>query len=84
MLNICINDLCAKINFSEFLLVVYDLKIFLVIKSAVNFKLLQSNIDSVQKWCTKIYKKISIFQNKCKFLPVKLTVASLITFSVIY
>jgi hypothetical protein len=49
LFNIFINDLHAKTNFSEFLLFAYDLKIFRVMKSAEYCKLLQSDIDSVQK-----------------------------------
>jgi hypothetical protein len=36
-----------------------DLKIFRVIKSAKDCKLLQSNIDCVQKWCYENYIKIT-------------------------
>jgi hypothetical protein len=62
LFNIFINDLCAKINFSEFLLFADDLKIFCVIKSAEDCKLLQSDINSVQKWCSNNYMKINIFK----------------------
>jgi hypothetical protein len=47
LFSIFINDLCAKIHFSEFLLFADDLKIFRVIKSAEDCELLQSDIDSV-------------------------------------
>jgi hypothetical protein len=64
LLNIFINDLCAKIHSSEFLIFADDLKIFHVIKSAEDYKLLvrQSDIDSVQKCHTEHYKKINIFK----------------------
>jgi hypothetical protein len=38
------------------------LKIFRVIKSAEDCKLLQSDIDTVQKWCIENYMKINIFK----------------------
>jgi hypothetical protein len=47
LFNTFINDLYAKINFSGFLLYADDLKIFCVIKSAEDCKLLQSDVDSV-------------------------------------
>jgi hypothetical protein len=42
LFNIFINDLCFKMQYSECLLFVVDLKIFRVIKSAKDCKLLQS------------------------------------------
>jgi hypothetical protein len=61
-----IDNLCAKIHFSEFLLFADGLKIFRVLKPAEDCKLLQSDIDSVQKGCTENYTKINI-QNKYNF-----------------
>jgi hypothetical protein len=58
LFNIYINDLSAKIHFSKFMLFA-DLKIFRFIKSAGNCKLLQSDVDSVQKWCIGNYMKIN-------------------------
>jgi hypothetical protein len=40
LLNICVNNLFAKIHFPEFLLFTDDLKIFCLINSAENCKLL--------------------------------------------
>jgi hypothetical protein len=59
-----IDDLCSKIHFLEFLLFADDLKIFLVMKPAEDCKVLhvQSDIDSVQKWCNENYMKINIFK----------------------
>jgi hypothetical protein len=48
--------------FSEFLLFADDLKIFRTVKSVKECKLLQSDIDSVQKWCIENYMKINIFK----------------------
>jgi hypothetical protein len=48
-----------KVHFSEFLLFADDLKIFRVIESAEDCKLLQSDIDSVQKWCIENFMKIN-------------------------
>jgi hypothetical protein len=44
-----------------------DLNIFRAIKSAEECKLLQSDIDCVQKWCTENYIKIIIFKNKYNY-----------------
>jgi hypothetical protein len=49
LFNIFINDLCSKIQYSEYLLFADDLKIFRVIKSAKDYKLLQSDIDCHMK-----------------------------------
>jgi hypothetical protein len=56
------DDLCTKIHSSEFLLFADDLEIFHVIKSADDFELLQSDIDSVEKWCIESYMKMNIFK----------------------
>jgi hypothetical protein len=77
LLNISINDLYAKIYFSEFLLFANDLKIFCVVTSAEDCKLLQSDTDSVQKWCTENYMEINIFRINIIFLLVNLTVSIL-------
>jgi hypothetical protein len=58
LLNIFINDLCSNVYFSEFLLFADDLNIFRVMKSAKDCNLLQSDIDSVQKW--KFYENQQI------------------------
>jgi hypothetical protein len=52
-------DLCFKIQYSEFWLFADDLKIFRVRKSAKDCKLLQSDIDCVQKWCYENCMKIN-------------------------
>jgi hypothetical protein len=43
------------------LLFAEDLKIFRVIKSAEDCKLLKTDIDSVQKWCIENCMKINLF-----------------------
>jgi hypothetical protein len=53
--------------FREFFLFSDDLKIFRVIKSAENCKLLQFDIDSVQKWCINNYMIINIFKTNIYF-----------------
>jgi hypothetical protein len=58
LFNISINNLCAKIRCYEFLQLSNDSKIFRIIKSTDEFKLLQSDIDSVQKWWIENYMKI--------------------------
>jgi hypothetical protein len=62
LFNIYNNYLWAKINFSEFLLFVGDLKIFRVVKSSEDCKLRQSDIDLVQKWCIQNFMKINILK----------------------
>jgi hypothetical protein len=50
---IFVNDLCAKIHFSEFLPFGDDLKIFCARNSTKDYKFLHSDIDSIQKWRTE-------------------------------
>jgi hypothetical protein len=52
----------CKIHFYEFLLFADGLKIFHVIRSVgdCTCKLLQSDINFVQKWCTENYMKMNI------------------------
>jgi hypothetical protein len=59
-----INYLCAKIYFSEVLLFADDLRVktFHVIKASKDCKLLQSDINSVKKWCIENYMKINVFK----------------------
>jgi hypothetical protein len=62
LFNIFINGLCSKILFFEFLLFAGYLKIFRVIKPTEGCKLLQSDIDSLQKWCAENCVQINIFK----------------------
>jgi hypothetical protein len=64
-----INDLCAKIHSSNFFPGV--LKIFHVMESAEDCKLLQSDIDSVQGWCTGNYMKIKIHKTNIIYFTCK-------------
>jgi hypothetical protein len=52
-------DLCNKINYSRHLIFADDIKIFRVIKSP-DCNRLQSDIDSVQGWCTANFMKLNI------------------------
>jgi hypothetical protein len=55
--------------FSEFILFADDLKIFYVLKSVVDFEILQSRIDSIQKWRIENYMKINVFRtNRISFI----------------
>jgi hypothetical protein len=54
------NDLCNVINYSRNLPFADDIKIFRVIKSPNDCNLLQSDIDSVQGWCTANLMKLNI------------------------
>jgi hypothetical protein len=49
LFNICINDICTKIHYSNFLLFADDLKLNHVIKSAEDWKSLQADIHSVKE-----------------------------------
>jgi hypothetical protein len=82
LLNIFINDLCAKIKFFEFLRFADDLKIFHAIKSAEDRKFLQSDVDFVQKRYITNYMKI-IFKTNIYFTR-KINRIHLITFWLIY
>jgi hypothetical protein len=62
LINIFINKLCSKIHFSGFLLFAVDLKIFRIVESDEVWKLLHSDIDSVQKCCIENYMKSNIFK----------------------
>jgi hypothetical protein len=48
-----INYLNTDIHFSECLLFADDFRIFNVTKSTIYYKLIRSNVDSVQKLCTE-------------------------------
>jgi hypothetical protein len=62
LFNIFMKDLCAEIIYSEFLLFADDLKLFRIIKSAEDCKLLQSDVDSAQKWSIENYMKIKTYR----------------------
>jgi hypothetical protein len=49
LFTVFVNDLCTRINYSNFLLFVDDLKIYKSIKSVEDCKPLQADIDSVQQ-----------------------------------
>jgi hypothetical protein len=51
LFNIFINDICDSISYSKYLLFADDLKIYCNINNVHDCKLLQSDINSVQKWC---------------------------------
>jgi hypothetical protein len=53
------NDLCDVINYSRYLLFADDIKIFRVIKSSNDCSRLQTDIDSVQGWCTANFMKLN-------------------------
>jgi hypothetical protein len=52
LFNIFIDDLCNSIKHCNFLFFADDLKIFRVVKSPHDCLLLQSDINSVNDWCT--------------------------------
>jgi hypothetical protein len=59
LFNNFINGLCSKIHYLECLFFGDNLKVFRVIKSAKDCKLLKSNIDCVHKWCYENRMKIN-------------------------
>jgi hypothetical protein len=64
LFNIFINDLCNVINYSAYLLFAADIRIFRAIKSPNDCNRLQSDIDSVQGWCTGNFMKLSLRSNQ--------------------
>jgi hypothetical protein len=58
------NDVCNVINYSIYLLFADDIKIFRVIKSLNDYNRLQSDIDSVQGWCTANFMKLNISKTR--------------------
>jgi hypothetical protein len=64
LFNIFINDLCNAINHSRYLLFADDIKIFRAIRSPYDCSLLQSDIDSVQSWCTANFMKLNISKTR--------------------
>jgi hypothetical protein len=62
--NIFMNDLCDVIIYSRYLLFADDIKIFRVIKSPNICNQLQSDIDSVQGWCTANFMKLNISKTR--------------------
>jgi hypothetical protein len=59
LFNIFINDICAKIHWSNFLSFADDLKLYHAIKSAEDCKYLQADIHSVKKWCLENCMKLN-------------------------
>jgi hypothetical protein len=64
LFNIFMNDLRDVINYSGYFLFADDIKIFRIIKSPNDCNRLQSDIDSVQGWCTANFMKLSISKTK--------------------
>jgi hypothetical protein len=62
--NMFINDLCNAINHSRYLLFADDIKIFRAFKSPRDCSILQSDIDSVQSWCSANFMKLNISKTR--------------------
>jgi hypothetical protein len=60
LFNIFMNDLCDVINYSRYLLLSDDIKMFRVIKYPNDCNRLQSDIDSVQGWCIANFMRLNI------------------------
>jgi len=60
---IFINDICACIHFSSFLLYAHDLKFYRTVSNVNDSILLQSDLDSIGSWCSK--NSLPLNLNKC-------------------
>jgi hypothetical protein len=69
--NILINDLCNVINYSVYLLLADDTKVFHAIKFPNLCKVLQYDIDSVQGWCTANFMKLNISKTRVIYFSRK-------------
>lgn len=65
LFNIYINDLCQNLK-CNYLLYADDLKIFQTIKTYRDFVLLQSDLNTIHKWC--LDNKLTLNINKCVFI----------------
>jgi hypothetical protein len=61
----------SKLIYSEFLLFADDLKLFRIIKSVEDCKLLQPNIDCAQKLSTENYMKLKMYRTNTIYLTRK-------------
>lgn len=66
LFNIYINDI--KDNNSNILLFGDDVKLFRIIKTGLDTKLLQNDLDNVSDWCDK--NKLYINVSKCKVITL--------------
>jgi len=65
---IFINDICACIHFSSFLLYADDLKNYSTVSNVNDSILLQSDLDSIASWCSK--NSLPLNLNKCHIVRV--------------
>jgi hypothetical protein len=59
-----INDIRNAVAHSKYLLFADDIKIYRAVNSAQDCNLLQSDINSVQGWCTPTCMKLNISKTK--------------------
>jgi MFS-type transporter involved in bile tolerance (Atg22 family) len=64
LFSVFINDLGDAITYSKYLLFADDIKIYQAIKSPVDCNLLQSDINSIQGWCTANCPKLNMSKTK--------------------
>jgi hypothetical protein len=64
LLIVFINDLCDAVAYSKYLLFADDITIHRAVKSPQDCNLLQSDINSIQCWCTANCMKFSISKTK--------------------
>jgi hypothetical protein len=66
-----INGICAKINYSKFLLFADGSKIYRDLKSVEDCKTLQANTESEQQWCGKTHTELYVQKTKIIFFTLK-------------
>jgi hypothetical protein len=64
LLTVSTNDLCSVINHSRYLIFADGMKIYRAITFPEDCNLLQSDINSIQGWCTVNYMKLNISKTK--------------------
>jgi hypothetical protein len=79
LFNIFINDLRKVIKYSNFLLFAGDIKIFRAINSVDDCILLQSDISSIQGWCSANYMKLNTSKTRVIAFTIKTSVFITVT-----
>lgn len=69
--SVVINDICNSVCNSSCLVFADDFKIFCYIRNVENCKLLQSDIDSIHKWCLNNGMNLTVGITTCVSLTYK-------------
>jgi hypothetical protein len=64
LFNVFISDLCNSLNYCKILIFADDLKMFRVINSPHDCRLLQSDINSVSDWCIANSMRLNIAKTR--------------------